>query len=375
MKMKLLIVRGYGSIMNIGNYNTQEIGLAKSFIKKGIDTDIVFYGGNEKTHIQEWPVEEGKHIKIYWMKGKAYLKHGVMPEVYALAKKYDYLWLDEYNQYTSHKLAKLYPEKTYIYHGPYDQNYSIIRMIMDKICSTLFFDSNVAQEVQVFAKSQLAKKSLIKRGFQKVETIGVGLDASRFLNTTSVDVNNIGLNESDKVFLYIGSIDDRRNTLFLIEVFNKIYKRNTDCKLLLIGKAKDRYWKKCMERIRSYKLESCIVHIDKMPQEQLPTIYKRAAAFMFPTKYDIFGMVLMEAMFFSLPVITSNNGGAGTLIKTGENGIICDLKTEDWVYAANQLLLDQERGKRLGINAHETIVNNFSWDSITEHAMMFMKGL
>lgn len=373
--MKLLIVRGYGSVMDIGNYNTQEIGLAKSFIKRGIETDIVLFGGNKETHIQEWPVDGGKNIKIYWMKGKAYFKHGVMPEVYSLAEKYDYLWLDEFNQYTSFKLAKLYPQKTYIYHGPYDQNYSVIRMAADKFFSSIFFDKNVAHDVQVFAKSQLAKNSLQKKGFKKVEVIGVGLDTSRFYNTTSVDMRDLGLNESDKIFLYIGSIDDRRNTLFLIEVFNKIYKLHKDCKLLLIGKAKDHYWKKCLTLIQQYNLESRIIHIKKMPQELLPTVYRRAKLFVFPTKYDIFGMVLMEAMFFAVPVISSNNGGAGTLIKTGKNGIICDLNVDKWVDAANQLLENNELCEKLGSNAHETIKIDFSWDSITEHAMMFMKGL
>lgn len=372
--MKLLIVRGYGSIMNIGNYNTQEIGLAKAFIKKGIDTDIVFFGGNEKTHIQEWPVEDGKAIKIYHLKGKSYSKHGVMPEVYDLANKYDYLWLDEYNQYTSYKLAKLYPEKTYIYHGPYDQNYSTLRKIRDIICSVLFFNKNTANNVQVFAKSQLAKECLIRRGFQKVETIGVGLDTSRFKNYMCTDITSIGLNPSDKVFLYVGSIDNRRNTLFLIEVFNRIYKMNKDCKLLLIGKAKDSYWKKCMRLIRTYKLESGVIHIDKMTQEQLPSVYKNATAFMFPTKYDIFGMVLMEAMYFGVPVISSVNGGSTTLIKSGENGFICELKEDLWTQAAQKIIDEKELCDKFKESAQQTI-NKYSWDCVVENALKFMKGL
>lgn len=370
----MLIVRGYGSVMSIGNYNTQEIGLAKAFIKKGIDTDIVFYGGNEETHIQKWPVEDGKYINIYWLKGKEYLKHGIMPEVYSLAQKYDYLWLDEYNQYTSYKLAKLYPEKTYIYHGPYVPKYSWIRSFLNQLYSTIFFNKNVADNVQAFAKSQLTKECLVKRRFKKVETIGVGLDSSRFVNAVPVDLTEIGLNASDNVFLYIGSIDNRRNVIFLIEVFNKIHESNENCKLLLIGKAKEEYWKKCCKLIHKYNLENNIIHIDKMSQDKLPGIYKRAFAFMFPTQYDIFGMVLMEAMYFGVPVISSVNGGSTTLIQSGKNGFICDLNESQWVETAQKLIDCAELHEQIGKAAQETI-DEYSWECIVEHAIKFMKGI
>lgn len=372
--MRMLIVRGYGSIMNIGNYNTQEIGLAKAFIKAGIETDIVFYGGKEPSHIQKWPIDGEKSISIYWLKGKEYLKHGVMPEVYELANNYDYLWLDEYNQYISYKLAKLYPEKSYIYHGPYTQNYSVLRRVMDEICSTIFFDKKVADNVQVFTKSQLAKKSLKKRGFKKIETLGVGLDTSRFRNFDAVDLNSIGMNPSDKFLLYIGSIDERRNTLFLLEVFHKLCIRNKEYKLLLIGKAKDKYWKKCISLIKRYDLESKVVHVEKMPQDHLPDIYKSATAFLFPTRYDIFGMVLMEAMYFGVPIISSINGGSTTLIQSGENGFVCDLKYDSWIQATQEVISNDILRDKLGKAAQETI-RAYSWECIVEHAMKFMKGI
>lgn len=245
---------------------------------------------------------------------------------------------------------------------------------MDEICSTIFFDKKVANSVQVFTKSQLAKECLERRGFKKIETLGVGLDTSRFRNFTAVDMKSIGLNPSDKFLLYIGSIDERRNTLFLIEVFHKLCIRNKECKLLLIGKAKDKYWKKCESLIKEYGLESKVVHIEKMSQDRLPDIYKRATAFLFPTKYDIFGMVLMEAMYFGVPIISSINGGSTTLIESGENGFVCDLKCDLWVQATQEIIGNDELCNKLGKAAQETI-RAYSWECIVEHAMKFMKGI
>lgn len=373
--MRMLIVRSYGSVMNVGNYNIQEIGLAKAFVKKGLDTDIVFYGGDNESRIQYWQVENGKNIKLYWLKGREVNKHGIMPEVYRLAESYDYLWLDEFNQYTSYILAKKYKGKAFIYHGPYPPKYSMIRLAIDKITSRMFFNKELADNIQVFTKSNLAKDSLMALGFKKVEAIGVGLDTARFQNAEAIDLNDFGIKKTEKVILYIGSIDDRRNTIFLLKVFKEIKKDNADLKLLLVGKAKSKYWERCERYINENGLSSYIVHVNNIPQTRLPEVYRRASLFLFPTQYEIFGMVLMEAMFFGVPVLTSNNGGSSTLIESGKNGVICELRIKDWVETVNKLLSDAELCEQLSQNAKHTIEDDFSWDSIAEHAIKYMKGV
>ena len=362
--MKLLIVRGYGSIMNIGNYNTQEIGLAKAFINKGIDADIVFYGGNEETYIQRWSVANGKNINIYWLKGRQYLKHGVMPEVYELAEKYDILWLDEFNQYTSFELIKRYSDKVCVYHGPYEQNYNLPRKILNGLTSRLFFREKFAESVQVFSKSKLAEEYLKKVGFKNVETIGVGLDSSRFCNYEDLDLSEFGISEDERYLLYVGTIDERRNVLFLLEILKKLHEKGSDCKLVLVGKAKKQYWSKCKKVVEESDLQNNVIYIECLNQNQLPMLYKNAEVFLFPTRYDIFGMVLMEAMIFETPVISSYNGGSSTLITDKENGFICSDSVDEWVKTTEKILNNSDLAEHMGKLARHTILESFNWDAI-----------
>lgn len=53
----------------------------------------------------------------------------------------------------------------------------------------------------------------------------------------------------------------------------------------------------------------------------MPTVYQSCDAFSLPTRYEIFGMVLLEAMYYGLPTFTTYNGGSSTLMNQ-ENGII-----------------------------------------------------
>lgn len=56
-------------------------------------------------------------------------------------------------------------------------------------------------------------------------------------------------------------------------------------------------------------------------------VYQQADFFLLPTEYEIFGMVLLEAMFFRRVVLTTPNGGADMLLRSGENGIVLENQT------------------------------------------------
>ena len=74
-----------------------------------------------------------------------------------------------------------------------------------------------------------------------------------------------------------------------------------------------------------------------------------------PSKYEIFGMVLLEALFFNLKVVTTLNGGSSMLIKD-DNGVICYNENYDEWYKAITLLLSKEKNNK----AKE----DYSWDAL-----------
>lgn len=81
-----------------------------------------------------------------------------------------------------------------------------------------------------------------------------------------------------------------------------------------------------------------------MQQEELSNIYKISDIFLLPTEYEIFGMVLLEAMYFGLPVITTYNGGSSTIIENGKNGFICSkLDKAEWKEIVCDLLNDTNK--------------------------------
>ena len=86
--MKILIIRTYPSIMNIKNYNSQEIGLARAYIRAGHDCDIVYYAGNTKSYTEKIPADNGKEITIHWLRSFSVFNNGFFFGLGKLIKQY-----------------------------------------------------------------------------------------------------------------------------------------------------------------------------------------------------------------------------------------------------------------------------------------------
>jgi UDP-glucose:(heptosyl)LPS alpha-1,3-glucosyltransferase len=89
--------------------------------------------------------------------------------------------------------------------------------------------------------------------------------------------------------------------------------------------------------------------------------YASADAFIFPTAYDAFGMVLLEAMASGLPVFSSDRAGAAELISSGKDGFIIPL--DDWVEATTAGLRDRDLLRAIGGEAEKT-ARRHNWSMV-----------
>ena len=179
--MKILLFRTDPSIMNIGNYNSQEIGMAKAYTAAGHICDIVYYNGNNPSRIEKIDAGDGKYINLYWIKGFSILNNGFFPGISRLLRQYDIIQVSEYyffaSWYVYTCLAKT--KKVYIYQGVDDSDNSSKYKLRCKIMDPLLLRKKQLLNTPVFTKSNIALETMKKRGFQMIKTVGVGLDLSR----------------------------------------------------------------------------------------------------------------------------------------------------------------------------------------------------
>ena len=98
----------------------------------------------------------------------------------------------------------------------------------------------------------------------------------------------------------------------------------------------------------------------------MPAVYQACDAFLLPTRYEIFGMVLLKAMYYRLPVFMTYNGGSSTLM-TKDNGIVIEnLDADEWSKKIVEVLEDEMICKKIGDAAHKTIEEDYTWDALSD---------
>lgn len=367
--MKILIVRLYPTEPKLNLYNIQEIGLAKALIDTGNKCDIVFYSKREE-RVQEIEYKEDK-IKIYWLKGKNILKNAFFGnKIVKLSKNYDIVQTSEYDQIYNIKLSKKIGDKLIIYHGPYYSKFNKGYNIKCKIFDIFFANANY-KKVKFITKSELAKKFLNEKGYTDATAIGVGLDDNKITENvaqnTKIELLN-KINPEHFNLLYVGKIQPRRNTLFLIDVLESLIKKNTNVRLVLVGKGKKEYVEKVFQYAKQKNVYNYIIYEESVKQEDIKLVYEKCDMFLLPTSYDIFGMVLLEAMYFGLPVLTTLNGGSSTIIKDGQNGFVCDVDDKQkWTQVIEELIQNEDLSHRIALNAKNTIIDKFLWSKLVEN--------
>lgn len=373
---KILYVRNGPYKVNMNSYNLQEIGFSKELCKKGINCDIIYYT-DEKSKIETIYRSKESAVRILWTKGIKVLRTGLYPSLLkrSFVNQYDLIITTEYSQIMS-LIWTFFKPKVVLYNGPY---YNLFKIpFVEKIYDKLFVNLLNNRLDKIFVKSQLSKEYMEKKGFNNTIVLGVGLDTSVFQKEVEIPENIesiISTMKNNKCILYVGSLDERKNTKFLFQVFEKIQNRNKNIKLILIGKGKEKYLSQCFKEVSDSTKEN-IVHIDRVQNKYLKSIYENAEVFILPSVYEIFGMVLLEAMYFGLPVISSKNGGSTTLINDNINGLVIEnYDIELWAKEISRILCDDDYRRNMGISAKKTINDNFTWEKISsrfiEHILSF----
>nr|WP_308624375.1 glycosyltransferase family 4 protein [uncultured Eisenbergiella sp.] len=369
--MKILIVRTFPNILNLNAYNVQEIGLAKALAYKGIECGVVFYNGRNDDREECFTfTKDGREygFTVYWLKGFGFFKNGFMPSVYKLRKKYDVIQVHEYDQIFSWMLYTRMKKPTVIYHGPYYHEYAKGYNLKCRVFDTLFLPWRKHDQVVALAKSELARDFLLTKGFSRVHTVGVGVDADNFsLQEEEMPACSIKEDRTKFRLLYVGKIEERRNIYFLVELFEKLLKKSDNIQLVIVGDGEPEYLRAFLNRIDPLIKKGQILYLQKATQKELAVIYKRVNLFVFTSNYEIFGMVLLEALYFGLPVISTSNGGASVLLKDGPAGYIMkEFDTDAWNEKITMLMKNTQLYQEMSLKAHDLIERHYLWDSLVD---------
>lgn len=191
-----------------------------------------------------------------------------------------------------------------------------------------------------------------------------------------VDVDNQNISDSinklskHRYLLYVGGIDVRKNVVGLLRDFYELKADWPDLKLVMVGKEfelkrnlQDLGWYDVLKTNEGYAKD--IIMPGFISDAEVRLLYRNASAFIFPSRYEGFGLPVLEAMQMSCPVVAYNNssipevaGKAALLVEDGES----------MVGAISSLLDDRKLRTRLIANG-KLRAKQFTWKN-TAHTLL-----
>ena len=104
------------------------------------------------------------------------------------------------------------------------------------------------------------------------------------------------------------------------------------------------------------------------PRADIADVYRGADAFVFPTRYEPFGMVIAEALASGVPVVTSAVAGAADLVRDGEAGVVVEDPEDAPGFAAalDRVLGAGEAARARMAAAAREAVRSLTWDHVAD---------
>ncbi len=243
---------------------------------------------------------------------------------------------------------------------------------------------------KLIAVSKATKEDLIKKVGVDAKNINVIYEGiNKYQNKAivgEIKVNRLRQIDREKsnYFLFVSTIQPRKNlkrliiayALFLEDLRKKNPKSNplnlkSLPKLILAG-GKGWLSDEIYELPKKLGIEKDVKFLGRVSDQQPKSLYKNALAFVYPSLYEGFGLPILEAMSYGLPVITSNISSMPEV--AGDSAILVDPhKVEEIRKALAQIYQDKNLRQKLKLQGQQRL-KQFSWTKSAKETLQLFES-
>jgi glycosyltransferase involved in cell wall biosynthesis len=229
---------------------------------------------------------------------------------------------------------------------------------------------------RVIADSENTRQDIVRLvglDADRIEVIPLGVERSfqPVQDQASLDRVRRRYNLPDKFLLYLGTLEPRKGIDTIISAYHLLSGQNSQA-MVIAGK-KGWYEDTLFEQVRTLRLEGR-VHFTGYPvDEDLPALYSLASAFLFPSRYEGFGLPPLEAMACGTPVICSNAASLPEV--AGDAAVLIPPDRPELLAAAIERVL-QDRAFGEELRARGLVqASRFTWEETAHRTLQVYEGL
>ena len=213
-----------------------------------------------------------------------------------------------------------------------------------KIIEKIYHCSTVACPAGAYVQS-LNTKTQSHKGKLKVEN----------LNGKIFEINR-------PYILLTNRHEPQKKFKYAIEAMEILLKKLPKVSLVIPGPFTE-YTLDLLGLVKSSGISKNVLFPGQVSEETLQKLYQKACVYIYTAPEEDFGMGVIEAMAWGVPVVAWNNAGPTTTIISGKTGFLANpFDISDFAQKISTLLQDQKLRNRMGKSAWEQVKANFSWD-------------
>ena len=202
--------------------------------------------------------------------------------------------------------------------------------------------------------------------FDKINVIPNGINLSNFTGIErEYDFRRQYAMDNEKIILYVGRLVYEKGVQHLIAAMPKILSNYHDAKLIIAGRGG------MMDELRAEAsnlgLNDKIYFTGYLNSKQVQKMYKCADVAVFPSTYEPFGIVALEAMLAGVPTVVSDVGGLDEIVTHGVDGMKSYAGNANSIAdSVTALLYDHQLATNVSKKAKQKVKDQFNWEKIAQ---------
>jgi len=241
---------------------------------------------------------------------------------------------------------------------------------------------------RIITVSHAMQEDLVKHGWQKskISVVWNGVDPHRYSpkNCKPEEIeeirNKYGIKPDEKMILFLGRLTWVKGVTSLVQAMPMILQEHPKTKLVILGKGEQQ--NDILETANRLGIrEKVASRFEFVPEKERILHYAAADVCIFPSTYEPFGIVSLEAMSMEKPIVVGAQGVVGfreQVVPFGpdQNGVhVNGENPPDIAWGIKEVLCDSNRARKWGENARKRVLQYFTWRKAAEQTLQIYEML
>lgn len=200
---------------------------------------------------------------------------------------------------------------------------------------------------------------------------------SELLEAYISNVVNEHIEKRKKQILFLGTVESRKGVSYGIDAFYLFQKKFPEYTYIIAGTfdRDNQYCRNLIKQVQRYHLEEKVVFLGRIDNASKIQLFQESKLFLFPSLNEGYGLVLVEAMSYGMPVVAFDNTAMPYTVNSTNGAIVSNKNTQEMANAMEKILTNEKEYFRVSEGAQKTVLALPSEEIINQEYNVFIQQI